>query len=77
MDPKPILTTAGTDHGDHLDADGPVAKGAGRDQVRKEMPMLPQFSSLTLTCSNRPDLWQSRVTARGSRPPVQGSAKLL
>jgi hypothetical protein len=29
----------------HLDGDGAVAKGAARDQVRKEMPMLPLLLS--------------------------------
>jgi hypothetical protein len=50
VDPEPTLTAAG--HGSvtaltpglrrgRLDDDGPVAKGVARDQVRKEIPMLP------------------------------------
>jgi hypothetical protein len=42
VDPKSTFTAAGAGSvtAPILDGDGPVAKGAARDQVRKEMPML-------------------------------------
>src|SRR3984893_1914029 len=45
----------------HLDGDGPVAKGAARDQVRKEMPMLPLVLSSDSHVFEPPDLWQTRI----------------
>ena len=62
MDPKPTLTTAAriTDRA-HLDGDGPVAKGAGRDQVSKEMPMLHLVLSSDSHVFEPPDLWQTRI----------------
>src|SRR5260370_14311869 len=47
----------------HLDGDGPVAKGAARDQVRKEMPMLPLVLSSDSHVFEPPDLWQTRIDA--------------
>jgi hypothetical protein len=44
-----------------LDGDGPVAKGAARDQVRKEMPMLPLILSSDSHVFEPPDLWQTRI----------------
>ena len=43
------------------DSDGPVAKGAARDQVRKEMPMLPLVLSSDSHVFEPPDLWQTRI----------------
>src|ERR1700730_16653870 len=45
----------------HLDGDGPVVKGAARDQVRKEMPMLPLILSSDSHVFEPPDLWQTRI----------------
>ena len=64
VDPKPSLTAAG--HGSptaQLDGDGPVAKGAARDQVRKAMPMLPLVLSSDSHVFEPPDLWQTRIDA--------------
>ena len=47
----------------HLDGDGPVAKGAACDQVRKEMPMLPLILSSDSHVFELPDLWQTRIDA--------------
>ena len=47
----------------HLDGDGPVAKGAARDQVRKDMPMLPLVLSSDSHVFEPPDLWQTRIDA--------------
>ena len=66
VNPKPTLTAAG--HGSltnraHLDGDGPAAKGAARDQVGKEMPMLPLVLSSDSHVFEPPDLWQTRIDA--------------
>ena len=45
------------------DGDGPVPKGAARDQVRKEMPMLPLVLSSDSHVFEPPDLWQTRIDA--------------
>src|SRR6202035_111622 len=42
---------------------GPVAKGAARDQVRKEMPMPPVILSSDSHVFEPPDLWQTRIDA--------------
>src|SRR5260370_27130083 len=47
----------------HLDGDGPVAKGAARDQVRKEMPVLPVVLWSDSHVFEPPDLWQTRIDA--------------
>jgi len=44
-----------------LDGDAPVAKGAARDQVSKEMPMLPLVLSSDSHVFEPPDLWQIRI----------------
>src|SRR5215831_1816148 len=48
---------------DRLDGDGPVAKGAGADRVRKEMPVLPLILSSDSHVFEPPDLWQTRIDA--------------
>jgi hypothetical protein len=65
VDPEAILTGAG--HGSltalTLTVMGPVAKGAARDRVRKEMPMLPLVLSSDSRVFEPPDLWQTRIDA--------------
>src|SRR3984893_1661870 len=57
----------------HLDGDGPVAKGAARDQVGKEMPMLPLVLSSDSHVFEPPDLWSTRIDAafRDRAPRIQ------
>src|SRR5437868_17886 len=60
--PKTRLTaTAANPNRAHLDGDGPVAKAAARDQVRKAMPMLPLVLSSDSHVFEPPDLWQTRI----------------
>src|SRR5437667_5542282 len=56
-----------------LDGDGPVAKGAARDQVRKETPMPPLILSSDSHVFEPPDLWQTRIDAafRDRAPRIQ------
>src|SRR3984893_2872217 len=58
----------------HLDGDGPVAKGADHDQVRKEMPMLPLILSSDSHVFEPPDLWQTRLD-RALRDPAARVAR--
>ena len=57
----------------HLDGDRSVAKGAARDQVRKEMPMPPLILSSDSHVFEPPDLWQTRIDApfRDRAPRIQ------
>src|SRR5712671_4661541 len=59
---SPTALTPGLRRG-RLDGDGPVAKGAARDQVRKEMPMLPLVLSSDSHVFEPPDLWLTRIDA--------------
>jgi hypothetical protein len=53
--------------------DGPVAKGAARDQQRMEMPMLPLVLSSDSHVFEPPDLWQTRIdrTFRDRAPRIE------
>jgi hypothetical protein len=55
------------------DGDRLVAKGAARDQVRKEMPMPPVILSSDSHVFEPPDLWQTRIDApfRDRAPRIQ------
>src|SRR5882672_8498228 len=59
---SPTALTPGLRRG-RRDGDGPVAKGAARDQVREEMPMLPLVLSSDSHVFEPPDLWQTRIDA--------------
>src|SRR3984893_6561773 len=53
--------------------DGPLAKDAAADQVRKEKPVLPLILSSDSHVFEPPDLWQSRIDAafRDRAPRIQ------
>ena len=53
--------------------DGPLAKDAAADQVRKEKPVLPLILSSDSHVFEPPDLWQTRIDAafRDRAPRIQ------